>query len=53
MKRYVLEFRDSSPSDHLFMDKIGTFTEEQLEIIQIAIGYEMELAKREAAKRQA
>lgn len=51
MKRYVLEFRDGSPPDHLFMDKIGTFTEEQLEIIQIAIGYEMELAKREVEQQ--
>lgn len=45
-KRLVFEFRDGSPPDHLFMDKAGTFTEQQLEIIQVAIGYEMELAKK-------
>jgi hypothetical protein len=30
------------------MDKAGTFTEHQLEIILVAIGYEMELAKKRA-----
>lgn len=47
-KRIVFEFRAGSPPDHLFMDKAGTFTEHQLEIILVAIGYEMELAKKRA-----
>lgn len=51
MKRLVFEFRDGSPPDHLFMDKVGTFTERQLEIIQVAVGYEMELAKKRAEQR--
>lgn len=44
-KKLVFEFRDGSPPDHLFMDKAGTFTERQLQLIQVAVGYEMELAK--------
>jgi hypothetical protein len=44
IKRMVFEFR--AGNDHLFMDKVGTFTEEQLAIILVALSYEVELAKK-------
>jgi len=50
MKRLGFEFRNDP--EHLYLDKIGTFTERQLQLIQVAIGYELELAKAIAAKEK-